>query len=130
MATEVRLGKDRLGKDKEIDDDRKRVFDFFEQNGFGQITAFQIENMNAELNDFANAGSSEPGQMVIEGMKAALNSNSRRWKYAATTLHDWLDHHVLTIKDLEAYNKAHDARWKPNSQPPVKPKDPSHNLPY
>lgn len=112
-------------KNKTTTTDRQKVFNFFEQGGFGQLGSFQIQNIDEEIKDFMMAGSSEPEHMVVLGLQEALNNNVRKWSYARAVMHSWQDNQVLSANDVEAYKASH----KPTAPQP-KPKDPSHNLPY
>ncbi|MCF6419795.1 DnaD domain protein [Furfurilactobacillus milii] len=107
--------------------DRQKVFNFFEQGGFGQLGGFQIQNIDEEIKDFTTAGSPEPEHMVVLGLQEALNNNVRKWSYARAVMHSWQDNKVLSAKDVEAYKASHRPQDGAFSQPQG---DESDDLPF
>ncbi|KRL56643.1 DnaD domain protein [Furfurilactobacillus rossiae] len=125
--TNKNVKNDKNDQEETTTTDRQKVFNFFEQGGFGQLGGFQIQNIDEEINDFTTAGSPEPEHMVVLGLQEALNNNVRKWSYARAVMHSWQDNKVLSAKDVEAYKASHRPQDGAFSQPQG---DESDDLPF
>lgn len=93
----------------EVEEARMSVFDFWEQNGFGAITAHLSQEVDGYLSDFKNIGTSkvEAYQIIQYAMELALDANVKRWNYVASTLNNWTDKRLNTL----AKAKANQIEW-------------------
>ncbi|WP_100372306.1 DnaD domain-containing protein [Bacillus sp. FJAT-45037] len=74
-------------------------FRFYEENGFGMLSPFISESINAWLIDHTFR---EPEAVLIEAMKIALMQNVRTWNYVRKVLQDWSEKGIQTVADVQA----------------------------
>ena len=73
------------------------VFDFYQENGFGILKPFVIEQINAWIDDF-NGNEN----IVIEALKEAATNNVYKWSYVNSILKSWYSKNVKSVKDINA----------------------------
>lgn len=74
---------------------KETAFSFYEQNGFGTISGYIAEKINAWMDDL-------PEELIIHAMKLAVESGAQRWRYVETILIDWSNKKFKTIADVQA----------------------------
>ncbi|MFF5994818.1 DnaD domain protein [Lysinibacillus sp. KU-BSD001] len=87
------------------------AFAFYEQNGFGALSAYVLEKMNAWLDDLSE-------ELVIHAMKLAIENNAIRWNYVETILKDWSNKRLKTISDVQADKLRYEAQKQQRRQQP------------
>lgn len=123
MDTQVRLGKDRLGKvnsttSADATKNYQKVFAFFENN-FGVMKP----SVQDALKDYTEIF--ESADMVIYAMQKAVD-NQANFGYAKSILQRWLNSKLMTIEDVKAdevafanRNKKMNQNKQPQYQEPV-----------
>lgn len=119
MDTQVRLGKDRLGKDRltttttEKEENKKNdtqpqkvvsggccgqkeVLTFY-QNNIGQLNPYMIDT-------FADWCSLLSPELAMEAIKIAIENNKPNLSYISGILKNWLNRNVKTLSDVKALN--------------------------
>ena len=76
------------------------VFNFYQENGFGILQPFVIDQINAWIDDF-NGNEN----IVIEALKEAATNNVCKWSYANSILKSWYQDGIKSIDDIEARRK-------------------------
>ncbi|WP_368505237.1 DnaD domain-containing protein [Alkalihalophilus sp. As8PL] len=87
---------------KEINKDinkHNNPFRFYEENGFGMLSPFISESINAWIIDHTFR---EPEAVIIEAMKISLMQNVRTWSYVMKILQDWSSKGIQTLADVKA----------------------------
>lgn len=74
---------------------KETAFSFYEQNGFGTISGYIAEKINAWMDDL-------PEELIIYAMKLAVESGAQRWRYVETILIDWSNKKFKSIADVQA----------------------------
>ena len=80
------------------------VFNFYQENGFGILQPFVIDQINAWIDDF-NGNEN----IVIEALKEAATNNVCKWSYANSILKSWCQDGIKSIDDIEARRKQREA---------------------
>lgn len=80
------------------------VFNFYQENGFGILQPFVIDQINAWIDDF-NGNEN----IVIEALKEAATNNVCKWSYANSILKSWYQDGIKSIDDIEARRKQREA---------------------
>ncbi|ERN53852.1 DnaD domain protein [Alkalihalophilus marmarensis] len=96
-----------LIKENNLKEDTKDItpFQFYEENGFGRLSPFISESINAWLDD---STFTEPSEVVIEAMKVSLLQNVRTWGYVSKVLQDWSGKGLQTVSEIRAERE----KWK------------------
>ena len=89
------------------------VFNFYQENGFGILQPFVIDQINAWIDDF-NGNEN----IVIEALKEAATNNVCKWSYANSILKSWYQDGIKSIDDIEARRKQREASKNKVQQPP------------
>lgn len=81
--------------------EKKKVtaFDFFQNNGFGFITQYTIDDLNYYLDSFEN----DSDEIVTAALKIAKDRNKATWGYAKGILNNWLNTNLQSIDQVRAY---------------------------
>lgn len=95
--------------DKNVKNDKEEVvvaadnpFRFFEENGFGTLSPFLVDEINHWIDgDYFD----EPEKIIIEALKESLRANVRRWVYANKILMEWSNQKLRTLNDVKAHIK-------------------------
>lgn len=84
-------------------------FEFFQQNGFGQISGFIGQDMNQWIGDFQQAGASETeaNAIVVKSMQIAVERGKTNWGYAKAILKSWDQHNLHSIAAIDAEQTKH-----------------------
>lgn len=92
--------KDRSIGDCEIYSSPPKVlaYDFFQQNGFGNLQPYIVDQINAWIDEFPN----DADEIVIKAMEIAVSNNSKRWNYINGILKRWYQNGVKSLSDVEA----------------------------
>lgn len=79
-------------------------FDFFQQNGFGQINGFIGQDMNQWIGDFQQAGASEQeaSAIIVRSLQIAVERGKTNWGYAKAILKSWDQHNLHTVAAIDA----------------------------
>lgn len=103
MDTQVRLGKDRLGKDRLVVI-QKKIHDYYENNGFGSITHKTITDFAYWLEDLINIGATDEdaGEMIIHALGIAIDNNVRKYSYVNSILKDWEKRKFTSVKQVKS----------------------------
>lgn len=78
------------------------ICNFWEGNGFGQLSPFTRESLVDWVDDMRKAGSSEPEKLVLNALRTAVESNVRNYKYVNGILKNWESKRLLTVTAVEA----------------------------
>ncbi|MDN3202197.1 DnaD domain protein [Enterococcus faecalis] len=106
MDTQVRLGKDRLelGKGSSREEGLKKIYHYYESNGFGTLAQKTMQDFDYWLTDFEKIGATQENavELIIHALGIAIDRNKRNYGYANAILKDWEQNRYLTVKDVEA----------------------------
>ncbi|EWU65214.1 primosome subunit DnaD [Staphylococcus aureus W48969] len=103
---------------KNVNNEKKKVtaFDFFQDNGFGFITPYNLDDLNYYLDSFEN----DSDQIVTASLKIAKDRNKVTWGYAKSILNTWLNANLKSIEQVRAFEKQQLESKKQNYKPFVK----------
>ncbi|HCZ5832857.1 TPA: DnaD domain protein, partial [Staphylococcus aureus] len=104
---------------KNGENEKKKVtaFDFFQDNGFGFITPYNLDDLNYYLDSFEN----DSDQIVTASLKIAKDRNKVTWGYAKSILNTWLNANLKSIEQVRAFEKQQLESKKQTNKPYVKP---------
>lgn len=113
MDTQVRIGKDRIGKDRldycnnitPLTNDVINVFEFYQKN-FGILSPF----IHDDIMDWCQTLSPE---LTVKAMQKAIESN-KPYSYAKGILKNWLNTNIKTLEDAEAEEVQYQQRKSQN----------------
>ncbi|EMJ5509782.1 TPA: DnaD domain-containing protein [Staphylococcus aureus] len=105
--------------EKNVNNEKKKVtaFDFFQDNGFGFITPYNLDDLNYYLDSFEN----DSDQIVTASLKIAKDRNKVTWGYAKSILNTWLNANLKSIEQVRAFEKQQLESKKQTNKPYVKP---------
>ncbi|HDC9990762.1 TPA: DnaD domain-containing protein [Staphylococcus aureus] len=105
--------------EKNVNNEKKKVtaFDFFQDNGFGFITPYNLDDLNYYLDSFEN----DSDQIVTASLKIAKDRNKVTWGYAKSILNTRLNANLKSIEQVRAFEKQQLESKKQNYKPYVKP---------
>ena len=78
------------------------ICNFWEGNGFGQLSPFTRESLVDWVDDMRKAGSPESEKLVLNALRTAVESNVRNYKYVNGILKNWESKRLLTVAAVEA----------------------------
>ncbi|WP_404650420.1 Lin1244/Lin1753 domain-containing protein [Lacticaseibacillus paracasei] len=78
------------------------ICNFWEGNGFGQLSPFTRESLVDWVDDMRKAGSPEPEKLILNALRTAVESNVRNYKYVNGILKNWESKRLLTVTAVEA----------------------------
>ncbi|EVP22146.1 primosome subunit DnaD [Staphylococcus aureus M1569] len=108
--------KDNNVKNGENEKKKVTAFDFFQDNGFGFITPYNLDDLNYYLDSFEN----DSDQIVTASLKIAKDRNKVTWGYAKSILNTWLNANLKSIEQVRAFEKQQLESKKQNYKPFVK----------
>jgi len=88
--------------------EEQNPFTFFEQNGFGTISGYLFEKIQAWCEDLSQ-------ELVLEAMKIAVESGNKNWSYVEGILRRWVDKGYQTINEVRAAQKEYRERMDKKS---------------
>lgn len=88
--------------------EEQNPFTFFEQNGFGTISGYLFEKIQAWCEDLSQ-------ELVLEAMKIAVESGNKNWSYVEGILRRWVDKGYQTINEVRAAQKEYRERLNKKS---------------
>lgn len=100
------------------------ICNFWEGNGFGQLSPFTRESLVDWVDDMRKAGSPEPEKLVLNALRTAVESNVRNYKYVNGILKNWESKRLLTVTAVEANDS--ERQSKKNYQEPQKGRQESY----
>ncbi|MCB8148229.1 DnaD domain-containing protein [Staphylococcus aureus] len=105
--------------EKNVNNEKKKAaaFDFFQGNGFGFITPYNLDDLNYYLDSFEN----DSDQIVTASLKIAKDRNKVTWGYAKSILNTWLNANLKSIEQVRAFEKQQLESKKQTNKPYVKP---------
>lgn len=105
--------------EKNVNNEKKKItaFDFFQDNGFGFITPYNLDDLNYYLDSFEN----DSDQIVTASLKIAKDRNKVTWGYAKSILNTWLNANLKSIEQVRAFEKQQLESKKQTNKPYVKP---------
>lgn len=104
--------------EKNVNNEKKvTAFDFFQDNGFGFITSYNLDDLNYYLDSFEN----DSDQIVTASLKIAKDRNKVTWGYAKSILNTWLNANLKSIEQVRAFEKQQLESKKQTNKPYVKP---------
>ncbi|HCY7494950.1 TPA: DnaD domain-containing protein [Staphylococcus aureus] len=105
--------------EKNVNNEKKKAaaFDFFQDNGFGFITPYNLDDLNYYLDSFEN----DSDQIVTASLKIAKDRNKITWGYAKSILNTWLNANLKSIEQVRAFEKQQLESKKQTNKPYVKP---------
>ena len=80
------------------------VFNFYQENGFGILQPFVVDQIENWIDDFSGNE-----HIVIEALKEAATNNVCKWSYANSILKSWYQDGIKSIDDIEARRKQREA---------------------
>ncbi|HCD3602120.1 TPA: DnaD domain protein, partial [Staphylococcus aureus] len=83
-------------KNDENEKKKAAAFDFFQDNGFGFITPYNLDDLNYYLDSFEN----DSDQIVTASLKIAKDRNKVTWGYAKSILNTWLNANLKSIEQV------------------------------
>lgn len=104
--------------EKNVNNEKKKTtaFDFFQDNGFGFITSYNLDDLNYYLDSFEN----DSDEIVTASLKIAKDRNKVTWGYAKSILNTWLSANLKSIEQVRAFEKQQLESKKQNYKPFVK----------
>ncbi|CAC9431786.1 TPA: DnaD domain-containing protein [Staphylococcus aureus] len=104
--------------EKNVNNEKKKAtaFDFFQDNGFGFITPYNLDDLNYYLDSFEN----DSDEIVTASLKIAKDRNKVTWGYAKSILNTWLNANLKSIEQVRAFEKQQLESKKQNYKPYVK----------
>ncbi|EYG87097.1 primosome subunit DnaD [Staphylococcus aureus H20315] len=104
--------------EKNVNNEKKKTtaFDFFQDNGFGFITSYNLDDLNYYLDSFEN----DSDEIVTVSLKIAKDRNKVTWGYAKSILNTWLNANLKSIEQVRAFEKQQLESKKQNYKPFVK----------
>lgn len=89
--------------EKNVNNEKKKTtaFDFFQDNGFGFITSYNLDDLNYYLDSFEN----DSDEIVTASLKIAKDRNKVTWGYAKSILNTWLNANLKSIEQVRAFEK-------------------------
>lgn len=104
--------------EKNVNNEKKKAtaFDFFQDNGFGFITSYNLDDLNYYLDSFEN----DSDEIVTASLKIAKDRNKVTWGYAKSILNTWLNANLKSIEQVRAFEKQQLESKKQNYKPHVK----------
>lgn len=103
-------------KNGENEKKKATAFDFFQDNGFGFITSYNLDDLNYYLDSFEN----DSDEIVTASLKIAKDRNKVTWGYAKSILNTWLNANLKSIEQVRAFEKQQLESKKQNYKPFVK----------
>lgn len=105
--------------EKNVNNEKKKAaaFDFFQDNGFGFITPYNLDDLNYYLDSFEN----DSDEIVTASLKIAKDRNKVTWGYAKSILNTWLNANLKSIEQVRAFEKQQIESKKQTYKPYVKP---------
>ncbi|HHO1978687.1 TPA: DnaD domain protein [Staphylococcus aureus] len=105
--------------EKNVNNEKKKAaaFFFFQDNGFGFITPYNLDDLNYYLDSFEN----DSDQIVTASLKIAKDRNKVTWGYAKSILNTWLNANLKSIEQVRAFEKQQLESKKQTNKPYVKP---------
>ncbi|WP_338637847.1 DnaD domain-containing protein [Staphylococcus aureus] len=103
-------------KNGENEKKKATAFDFFQDNGFGFITPYNLDDLNYYLDSFEN----DSDEIVTASLKIAKDRNKVTWGYAKSILNTWLNANLKSIEQVRAFEKQQLESKKQNYKPFVK----------
>lgn len=104
--------------EKNVNNEKKKTtaFDFFQDNGFGFITSYNLDDLNYYLDSFEN----DSDEIVTASLKIAKDRNKVTWGYVKSILNTWLNANLKSIEQVRAFEKQQLESKKQNYKPFVK----------
>lgn len=104
--------------EKNVNNEKKKAaaFDFFQDNGFGFITPYNLDDLNYYLDSFEN----DSDEIVTASLKIAKDRNKVTWRYAKSILNTWLNANLKSIEQVRAFEKQQIESKKQTYKPHVK----------
>lgn len=104
--TQVRLGKDRSGKDRlgHLHNELAAIQNFYEDNGFGTLSSKTRTDFSYWIEDFKKIGATEEDarELIILAMEKAVDYNARKYSYINSILRDWEQKKLITLEQVKA----------------------------
>ncbi|HDE3080922.1 TPA: DnaD domain-containing protein [Staphylococcus aureus] len=104
--------------EKNVNNEKKKAaaFDFFQDNGFGFITPYNLDDLNYYLDSFEN----DSDEIVTASLKISKDRNKVTWGYAKSILNTWLNANLKSIEQVRAFEKQQIESKKQTYKPHVK----------
>lgn len=97
--TQVRLGKDRLGKDRQEEEEvpASAAIQSLE-NYFGSISNYMLEDL-----DFYKDKFDELEAIINEAIEISRQRSVKNWNYTKKIIQDWRNHDLKTLSEVRAH---------------------------
>ncbi|CDR26548.1 DnaD domain protein [Staphylococcus schweitzeri] len=99
---------DKKEKKEKEEKNNYKAFDFFQDNGFGFITQYIVEDINYYLDAFCQ----DSDEILIAALKIAKDRNKVNWGYAKSILNSWLQMNLNNYDQIKAYEAQYKATKK------------------
>lgn len=96
-----------IGKPVAASNDLSKIFNFWEQNGFGMLAPKTRQDLEYWVNDFQEIGATENDAIaiVLRALEISVDNNARKYNYANSILKSWEQKRMLTAQQIEAEDK-------------------------
>jgi DnaD/phage-associated family protein len=114
-----KLSQDKLSQDKLVDIiNFKTIQTFYENNGFGTMSAKTREDFIYWIDDLQKIGCTEDDavQLIIHAMEKSIDNNVRKYAYINSILIDWEQKKVLNVEQVKAMDKQRKSSNKANER--------------
>jgi len=130
LDTQVRLGKVslELGKGSSREEGIKKIYHYYESNGFGTLAQKTMQDFEYWISDFEKIGATENDavELIIHALGIAVDRNKRNYGYANAIMKSWEQNKFLKVSDVEANDKMRKQSMQPINQ---EPKMPDYSVP-
>lgn len=98
--TQVRLGKDRLGKDRQEEGEIPAALLNSMEAYFGSLTQHMQEDLNFYKDKF-----DELELIIEEAIEISRQRSVKNWNYTKKIIQDWRNHDLKTLSDVRAHEE-------------------------
>ncbi|GEL89310.1 DnaD domain protein [Pediococcus parvulus] len=93
--------------------ERKAVFVFWENNGFGLASPTLYQNIDYEVDDFKKLGLVETVayELIRYALRVAVDHNARTWSYVRTILSGYQQKNLKSVEQVKASEKQFKAKY-------------------
>lgn len=108
IKNDKKVKNDKKEKKEKKEKNNYKAFDFFQDNGFGFITQYIVEDINYYLDAFCQ----DSDEILIAALKIAKDRNKVNWGYAKSILNSWLQMNLNNYDQIKAYEAQYKATKK------------------
>ncbi|WP_321387350.1 phage replisome organizer N-terminal domain-containing protein [uncultured Enterococcus sp.] len=92
---------------KEQQNPHKKIFTFWEQNGFGCIASKTVQDLDYWVKDFEKIGATTTAaiDLILHALGIAVDNGVKKYAYVNSILKDWEQNRFLTVEQVKAEDK-------------------------